>query len=69
MLTKKELLPRYSALGNHPKVSRDSTSPKGHQDHYQQDFPPEVSNPNQIPNDLGLVTKTQEFPYNQFEWV
>ena len=45
MLTKKELLPRYSALGNHPKESRDSASPKGHQDHYQ-DFPPEVSNPN-----------------------
>ena len=32
---------RYSALGIHPKESRDSTY------HYnQQDFPPEVSNPN-----------------------
>ena len=60
MLTKKELLPRYFALGNHPKESHDSTSPKDHKDHYQ-DFPPEVSNP----NDLGLVTKTQDFPYKQ----
>ena len=64
MLTKKELFPRYSALGNHPKESLDSTSPKVQQDHYQ-DFPPEVSNPNKIPNDLGLVTKTQDFPYKQ----
>ena len=45
MLKKKELLPRYSTLVNHPKESRDSNSPKGHQDHYQ-DFPLKVSNPN-----------------------
>ena len=35
----------YSALGNHPKESHDSTLPKDHKDLYQ-DFHPEVSNPN-----------------------
>ena len=65
MLTKIELLPNgIPHLGNHPKESRDSTYTWS-QKPQPKDFHPEVSNPNYIPNDLGLVTKTQDFPYNQ----